>query len=557
MVGLVGGLFTHQSFFVGMYSWLFNKGWNYPLYSSGFMSFGLFLVSICFIIRNLLLYKDPNKQLCFLSLFQNCVTSIFFSGHIVFMSLALFQKDMLASRFLMIAQAADLLWIMIFSPLILGRTITLKHLLALVLSLIAYLIWDMLLYEGFSLENFKMSPSSKNWRGPLFCVISRMLCILSGVISKRFLLSKGYMDRLKERNFRQETTSITNNDLDERGNLKQRYVKKSSVIYKRAQFYKALNDKIISESSKNEEFENTTTNSKSRRSSEETNPDKKRALENLKRLQRSSIDRLLKSKFAFLQKRFTVVSNSGGQQSDHSGGKNGRDMGAGNSSTVQEENPAAKFENDFFENLELEAMIDDYEYVQFHMHLFTGFNDIFLSKLDSIFDMCIYDDLMVGFDEYSTYEINSVGGALGAFPITLICSFFSGEMPHAYNDLLHGQIIGPMGENYAPLAAVSVFSLLFALRPYFLHKLVFNTSPFHYFLENLLCYFIVLIISIIFIEISGNLSSTKSIALLISAFSYFLFYNATVSLIRTQEIESSIELLKSTLNLGTNISELN
>ena len=37
LIGLVGGLFTHQTFFVGMYSWLFDRGWNYPLYSSGFL----------------------------------------------------------------------------------------------------------------------------------------------------------------------------------------------------------------------------------------------------------------------------------------------------------------------------------------------------------------------------------------------------------------------------------------------------------------------------------------------------------------------------------------
>ena len=119
-----------------------------------------------------------------------------------------------------------------------------------------------------------------------------------------------------------------------------------------------------------------------------------------------------------------------------------------------------------------------------------------------------------------------------SFPLTLLGSFFYGEMPQAYNDILHGEIIGPMGESYGPVAVVSAFSLLFALRPYFLHKLVFSTSPFHYFLENLICYFVVLIVSVIFVDISGNISSTKNIALLISAFAYFVFYNATVTLIR-------------------------
>ncbi len=76
-----------------------------------------------------------------------------------------------------------------------------------------------------------------------------------------------------------------------------RYVKKSSVIYRRAQFYKALNDKIIDEQFKNEGASEPTTTEKSRRSSEDTtNPERRRALENLLRLKRSSIDRLLRTK---------------------------------------------------------------------------------------------------------------------------------------------------------------------------------------------------------------------------------------------------------------------
>jgi hypothetical protein len=107
---------------------------------------------------------------------------------------------------------------------------------------------------------------------------------------------------------------------------------------------------------------------------------------------------------------------------------------------------------------------------------------------------------MIGLDESSTYEIHCFG-ALGAFPLTMIAALFFGEMPDAYIDLMHGKIVGPMGEYYGPLAVVSVFSLLFSMRPYFLHKFVFNTSPFHYFTENLLSYFIVLIISVIFVDI--------------------------------------------------------
>ena len=130
-----------------------------------------------------------------------------------------------------------------------------------------------------------------------------MFSILSGVISKRILLRRGYQDRLRERLLQKESTAIRPEDVDAHGMLKPRYVKKSSVVYKRAQFYKALNNKILQEASRTTSENTTTEKSKSRVSSEDTNPDKRRALENLRRLKRSSIDRLLRSKQAFIKKR--------------------------------------------------------------------------------------------------------------------------------------------------------------------------------------------------------------------------------------------------------------
>ena len=177
-------------------------------------------------------------------------------------------------------------------------------------------------------------------------------------------------------------------------------------------------------------------------------------------------------------------------------------------------------------------MIDDYDHLNFHMHLFVGQSDILLSKLDSIYDHVIYDDCLIGVDESSTYELHTIAGALGLFPITFLASFFNSELPQANTDMTNFEINGPFGESLAPLAVIVCFAFLYTLRPYFLHKLVFNTSPFNYFSINMLCYFAVLMTSVIFVEISGNISSTKSVALIISAFAYFLFYNVSEQSIR-------------------------
>lgn len=133
IVGLVGGLFTHESFFVGMYSWLFDKGWNYPFYSSGFLTctfaflyslVGLFLVSLGYMIRKLLVFQNPNEQICFLSLSQNCLLSVLYAAHLNCMAYSIYQTDMNTSRYLILSLATDPFWICIMSPLVLKRQIT-------------------------------------------------------------------------------------------------------------------------------------------------------------------------------------------------------------------------------------------------------------------------------------------------------------------------------------------------------------------------------------------------------------------------------------------------
>jgi len=123
-----------------------------------------------------------------------------------------------------------------------------------------------------------------------------MLTVFTGVISKRMILLKGFKERLKQKKFKRETTEIREEDLNDNFELKKRFVKKDSIIYRRAKFYKSLNDMYINEMNKAP----AEISAKRRRSSEETNASKKRFLEKITRLKRSSIDRLLKTKQAFL-----------------------------------------------------------------------------------------------------------------------------------------------------------------------------------------------------------------------------------------------------------------
>jgi drug/metabolite transporter (DMT)-like permease len=97
---------------------------------------------------------------------------------------------------LILALAADLGWLCLFSSLILKRTLTKTHWLSCFIAIFGYGMYDLVVYNGLSLSTFSITVNIQNWRGPVFCILSRMFSSLSGIISKRILLKKGYKERL-------------------------------------------------------------------------------------------------------------------------------------------------------------------------------------------------------------------------------------------------------------------------------------------------------------------------------------------------------------------------
>jgi hypothetical protein len=182
-----------------------------------------------------------------------------------------------------------------------------------------------------------------------------------------------------------------------------------------------------------------------------------------------------------------------------------------------------KVEN-LFNNIEIETMMNDYTDVQFHMHLFSGSDELLLTKIDAVFDNSVYDPELIATNQYTTLELHSIGGALAVLPISYLFSFFAGELPRAYQDMITNRIDGPFGDGFYPLVLALAVSLLFALRPYFQHKLVYHADSFFFFTFNTFCYYFIMMAFIIFIDTEDNVPTTHGLAILISAFSYFLFY---------------------------------
>ncbi len=152
-------------------------------------------------------------------------------------------------------------------------------------------------YEGGSLSNFRLQVDGDiNFRGPVFCVLARICFVLNGVLSKYILMRKGYLDRLREKKLRKEIIQVRKKDVNEFGHLKKREVAKDSVICRRAFLYKNLNDKIIKEMFQGGGDNEKNIEKQRRRSSGESKKQRKKFEAKIRRLKRSSIDRLLKSK---------------------------------------------------------------------------------------------------------------------------------------------------------------------------------------------------------------------------------------------------------------------
>lgn len=168
-------------------------------------------------------------------------------------------------------------------------------------------------------------------------------------------------------------------------------------------------------------------------------------------------------------------------------------------------------------------MLNDYREIPKYAHLFTGKDDLTLTKLDQIFDLPIYDSCLIATSESTTYELHAIGGAMIVCPLSLLCSFWRGELPYAYEALIGGvqiggSVTGPFGNGFTALIVTLFFSVMFALRPYFLHKLVFYTNSFVYFSVDMMCFYFILVLSVVFVDLNTTIPVTRAIAVLLSAF---------------------------------------
>ena len=472
----LGCSITHPTMFVAMFKYIFTNGWSFPFYSIIFINGLLFIISLCYLIYKLFSYRNLKDPIFLLPGFHLFLLSIPYSGYIIFTVYSLFDVYMSIGRYLIIASMCDFFWMGIWSALILRRYCSIYHWLACLIAGAGYFLYDYLTFTGGWQFNWTFTVREE-WQGPVFCVLARAAYVLTGVLSKRLLMNRGFQIKLREKKFElakrdgESARHMQNNSYKRQNTDSPRCVSKDSLIYRRAMLQKKY----------------------------------------------SANDKSLRNQVEFSH----FAHNPEINKSD------------------------------------LLTLLDDYEEFPFFMHFFTGANDLTLSKIDMVLDHPIYDPELVGVSLGSSFELHGIAGSLALFPFACLAAFLNNELPGAF-DLLRYQGVGqvPFGNDWAPMSTIIGFAVLFALRPIAIHKAIFSTTHGFYYGLNVVCHFVVLVYSVIFVDVQSVIPSAQVAGMILSAIAYGVFFAGMDSHVTSLEAVSNAEAIKTLLSLKLQPHEL-
>ena len=198
------------------------------------------MVGIALFLKKVNAYKELATNLCYLSGNAMIMISIPYGGYMACSVYSLYQTNMTANRYLILMPACDFLFLGMWSSMFLKRAMSMYHWMAFLCAAGAYFLYDFLEYDGLSQTNWNL-VSKPGWKGPVFCIISRMCFILMGSLSKRLLMKQGYKIKVKQFERLARQKKIQEKDIDEFGQAKDRWVKEESMVYRRAMLHKRLN----------------------------------------------------------------------------------------------------------------------------------------------------------------------------------------------------------------------------------------------------------------------------------------------------------------------------
>lgn len=192
---------------------------------------------------------------------------------------------------------------------------------------------------------------------------------------------------------------------------------------------------------------------------------------------------------------------------------------------------------------EIQEIMKDYNSLQLHEHLFDGEDDVWLSKLDEIFDDMSLDSELFGKEVPSHYLLMSFIGGIIAVPLYLSMNFYSISQAERESTVVPLSFMGILekvlynnnfnfyhamfNERWENVLIMLALAFLYVIKPFATTQFILSIpNSFAYHVSEILCKTFYVFVAVILIEKKTTISSIEGACLILSLISSLIYYNS-------------------------------
>eukprot|EP00743_Colponemidia_sp_Colp-15_P006100 GILK01006558.1.p1 GENE.GILK01006558.1~~GILK01006558.1.p1 ORF type:complete len:811 (+),score=140.48 GILK01006558.1:83-2515(+) len=508
MISVFGYAVTHPIVIFAILRWITTQSWSARYFAPALYGGLLFLFGLYWFVRKTLSLKRIQHQIFFLSATHMSLLGVCTAAFHIATAYALIQLNMTLGRYIMMALPFDLAFQLVLQPLALKRPLLVSHFLALLVAAGGYVLYYWLTYadDGFA---FSLT-ADESYVAYIVVGVSRFGYVCRGVFSTRIQVDRGYELRQRIYSYYWQTKFEHNSKIKS---------KKAAAAAAEAEAVQPQTDSTpsvgINGPIKQQHYAAATTLSipdggqffsVSRRTSVSVH---RAAVEHDKPLVRRQTNKILPDS----EGNSTFVSVPMGP-SDH--------------------------------ELSQESKI-----LNMQSHLFVGYNDLYLTRLDQIYDDPIYDLELKGVSVSNTFEVHAISSGLFLSPIAIICGFFHGaEIPKTFQLLIEDQwtsadIFGR--SDGLCLIVLAVAAVLLLLQPLFIARTVLRHQVEWHFGVNVSANLLGVICSSIWIGNNQTLNSLTTLGIFLHGLSFAIYWFGQRKYRSHMQSQSDVQSVKTSL----------
>ncbi|KRX00548.1 hypothetical protein PPERSA_04569 [Pseudocohnilembus persalinus] len=259
---------------LGFLKYMFVKEYEYPYFAMLLASIPLGFIGFYILIKRMLQYNGDSKIL-YLTGQNYLILGILFTGGVLFSLGGVYQDNMGLARFLVYQYAAEIVFMPLFSFKILKRPFFGHYYGILLCAALGIVLTDVLKTDVDEKGDIKIE-SAEGYEGPIYTFVGKILAVLGTVLSKKFVIQRAFVYKLKDYNVHRDNNSQGNSKLKNKktafyqdyfeGVEKPKLLKRSSFIHRRFELFKKfreaetelLSDKYKMQKQRAEEMEKAT-----------------------------------------------------------------------------------------------------------------------------------------------------------------------------------------------------------------------------------------------------------------------------------------------------------